>query len=151
MKYKNIIIAVVMFAIVLPFASSCTGARCKDCGKTIRIDTLEGVHFDFDKYTIKPAGRKILDEDVALLKSDRTLDISIEGHCDIIGSDAYNMKLSEKRADAVYNYFLKQGISADRMRTVGFGRSKPIASNDTAAGRAKNRRVEIRIIKARAR
>jgi OOP family OmpA-OmpF porin len=149
MKIRNIVIAIVMFAIVLPFASSCTGARCAECGKTVRIDRLEGVHFDFDKYRIKPAGEKVLNEDVALMNRDPSLDISIEGHCDIVGGDAYNQRLSEKRADAVYQYFLKNGVSAQRMRTVGYGRTKPLVPNDTPANRARNRRVEIHVIKAR--
>jgi len=149
MRIRNLLIAAVMLAIVLPLAASCTGVRCKDCGKTIKIDRLEGVHFDFDKYAIRPAGKKILDEDIALLKRDPSLDISIEGHCDIVGGDAYNQRLSQKRADAVYAYFLGNGISADRMQTVGFGRSRPLVPNDTPDNRAKNRRVEIRIIKAR--
>ena len=68
MRIHNTILAVVMFAIVLPYAAGCTGARCADCGKTIKIDRLEGVHFDFDRYVIKPAGMRILNEDVALLK-----------------------------------------------------------------------------------
>jgi len=149
MRIHNIIIAVVALAIALPLASGCTGARCKDCGKTIKIDRLEGVHFDFDRYVIKPAGRTVLDEDVALLKRDKSLDISIEGHCDIVGSDSYNQKLSQKRADAVYEYFLRNGVSSDRMRTVAYGRTRPLVPNDTPVNRAKNRRVEIHVIKAR--
>lgn len=149
MRLKNAIIVIVMFALVLPLVSGCTGARCKDCGKTIKIDTLEGVHFDFDKYTIKPAGKTMLDEDVALLKRDKSLDISIEGHCDIVGGDAYNNTLSGKRAKAVYDYFLREGIPADRMRTISYGRSRPLVPNDSAANRARNRRVEIHVIKAR--
>ncbi len=149
MRIHNIIIAVVALAVALPLASGCTGARCKDCGKTIRIDRLEGVHFDFDRYVIKPAGKTVLDADVALLKKDKSLDISIEGHCDIVGSDSYNQKLSQKRADAVYEYFLRNGIPSDRMRTVAYGRTRPLLPNDTPANRAKNRRVEIHVIKAR--
>jgi OOP family OmpA-OmpF porin len=150
MRIHNIVIVFVLFALLPPFASGCTGARCADCGKTVKIDRLEGVHFDFDKALIKPEGKKILDEDVALLGRDKTLDISVEGHCDIVGSDAYNQKLSERRAQVVYDYFLKKGVAADRMRTVGYGRAKPLVANDTPANRAKNRRVEIHIIKARA-
>lgn len=150
MRKQTWFLAIALFALALPLVSGCSGARCENCGKTIKIDRLEGVHFDFDKFAIKPAGKTILDEDVALLKKDKTLDISIQGYCDIVGSDAYNKILSEKRARAVYDYFLSQGIAADRMRTVGYGRSNPIASNKTPAGRAKNRRVEIHIIKARA-
>ncbi len=151
MRIHNIIMAFMLIAVLAPLGVSCTGARCEDCGKTIRIDRLDGVHFDFDKFVIKPAGRKILDEDIALLNKDSTLDISIQGHCDIVGSDAYNQKLSERRANAVYKYFVKKGIAANRMRSVGFGRKKPLVPNDTPANRAKNRRVEIHIIKARAR
>jgi len=149
MKRRNLVIALIMFTIVLPYAAGCTGARCADCGKTVKIDTLEGVHFDFDKYTIKPAGKTMLNQDVALLEKNKSLDISIEGHCDIVGSDSYNNSLSEKRAKAVYSYFLSQGIPSDRMRTIGYGRSRPIVPNDTPANRAKNRRVEIHVIKAR--
>jgi OOP family OmpA-OmpF porin len=150
MRKYTLLPIIALFVLILPFATGCSGARCENCGKTIKIDTLSGVQFDFDKFTIKPAGKVILDEDVALLKKDKTLDISIEGHCDIVGSDAYNNMLSEKRAQAVYNYFLSQGIPADRMRTVGYGRSRPLVPNDTPANRAKNRRVEIHVIKARA-
>ena len=91
----------------------------------------------------------MLDEDVALLEKNKSLDISIEGHCDIVGSDSYNNRLSEKRAKAVYSYFLGQGIPTERMRTVGYGRTKPLVPNDTPANRARNRRVEIHVIKAR--
>jgi len=116
----------------------------------VRVTVLRGVHFDFNKSEIKPSGIPILNEDVKLLNKDPSLDITIGGHCDIVGSDAYNQKLSERRAQAVYNYFLRQGIWTDRMRTIGYGRSRPVVPNDTEANRAMNRRVEIKIIKARA-
>jgi outer membrane protein OmpA-like peptidoglycan-associated protein len=128
--------------------SGCAG-RCVNCGKTVKVTTLGGVHFDFNRAVIKKAGRKALNEDIKLLKSNKSLDISIEGHCDIVGTDVYNQRLSERRATVVYDYFLKHGISASRMRTVGYGRSRPLVPNDSAANRAKNRRVEIHIIKAR--
>lgn len=124
-------------------------ARCEDCGKVVKVTTLRGIHFDFDKYAIRPDGAPILNEDIELLKKDPSLDVSIEGHCDIIGSDAYNQKLSEKRAKAVYDYLLQNGIAADRMKTVGYGRKRPIVPNDSAENRAINRRVELQIIKAR--
>jgi OOP family OmpA-OmpF porin len=69
--------------------------------------------------------------------------VSIEGHTDSIGTDAYNQKLSERRARTVRDHMVGQGIAADRITTRGFGESKPIASNETAEGRAQNRRVEI--------
>jgi OmpA-OmpF porin, OOP family len=146
-SYQFIILAV-LFA--LPLFSACNGARCEHCGETVKIDKLEGVHFDFNKATIKPEGKQILDKDITMMKKDKTLDVSIEGHCDYIGNDAYNQKLSEKRAKSVLDYFAQNGIDTSRMRTVGYGRSKPIAPNNTEEGRAKNRRVELHIIKARA-
>lgn len=122
---------------------------CTRCGKTVKVTILEGVHFDFDKAIVKPEGKVVLDKDVELLTKDKTLDISVEGHCDIVGSDAYNQQLSERRAKAVYDYFLSKGIEAKRMKTVGFGRSRPLVPNDSEKNRAKNRRVEVHIIKAR--
>ena len=73
------------------------------------------------------------------------MDWSIYGHTDSIGSDAVNLRISAQRAAAVKNYFVANGISASRMFTEGLGKSSPIASNDTDAGRAKNRRVEFAI------
>ena len=141
---------VVMIALALA-APSLAGCRkmCERCGHVVMTTVLEGINFEFNKATIKPEGKAILDKNVAVLSDDKTLDVSIEGHCDIIGSDEYNQKLSEARARSVYDYFLSKGIDASRMRTVGYGRSRPIVPNDSEANRAKNRRVEINIIKAR--
>ncbi|MFA4874704.1 MAG: OmpA family protein [bacterium] len=150
MKTRTKIIALSIILLALPFFTACTGARCEHCGETVKVDKLEGVHFDFDKATIKPEGKQILDKDIALLKKDKTLDVSIEGHCDYIGSDDYNQKLSERRAKSVFDYLAQNGVDKSHMRTVGYGRSKPISPNDTDANRAKNRRVELHIIKARA-
>jgi OOP family OmpA-OmpF porin len=145
-----------VFMVALAFTSAalalgCGAAyqRCKDCGKVVKTTVLRGIHFDFDKYALRADGTAILNEDVELLKKDPSLDVSIDGHCDIIGSDAYNQTLSEKRAKAVYDYFLANGIAADRMKYQGFGRKKPIVPNDTDGNRAMNRRVEINIIKMR--
>ena len=80
-----------------------------------------------------------------LAKFDKTL-LSIEGHTDSTGSDAFNQTLSEKRADSVKYYLIKQSIQGDRLHTMGYGESHAIVSNDNAQNRAKNRRVEIQII-----
>ena len=132
-------------------ALTLSGCRqmCARCGHTVKVTVLEGINFDFNKATIKPAGKAILDEDVKFLTDDATLDVSIEGHCDIVGSDEYNQKLSEARAKSVFDYFASKGIAANRMKTAGYGRTRPIVPNDTETNRAKNRRVEINIIKAR--
>ena len=71
----------------------------------------------------------------------------IEGHCDSDGSNELNQTLSENRAAAVKNYLIENGIATDRLRSTGFGETKPIATNKTAKGKAMNRRVEISLIK----
>ena len=107
---------------------------------------LRNVLFDFDRYNIRPDSAPVLDEAVELLKGGGTINIVAEGHTDSIGTEAYNLKLSQRRADAVRTYLVDHGISADRIRTEGFGESRPVASNDTADGRAQNRRVELRVV-----
>ncbi|UCC66415.1 MAG: OmpA family protein, partial [Deltaproteobacteria bacterium] len=87
----------------------------------------------------------ILDQQVAKLKENPTVRVEIAGHTDITGPEAYNQGLSERRARAVMEYFISRGISADRLKAVGYGESSPIAKNETREGRAKNRRVEMRI------
>jgi outer membrane protein OmpA-like peptidoglycan-associated protein len=107
---------------------------------------LRGVNFDFDKATIRPDARPVLDEAARVLKEEHGVDISVEGHTDSVGTDAYNQGLSERRARAVADYLATEGIARSRMRTVGYGESRPVASNETADGRAQNRRVELKII-----
>ena len=106
---------------------------------------LRGVHFDFDKATIRAEDRPILDEAVNTLKEYGTIAIAVDGHTDSVGTDQYNQKLSERRARAVAGYLADHGIARSRMTVEGFGESKPVASNDTADGRAQNRRVELRV------
>ena len=105
--------------------------------------TLHGPQFDFNKATLKPGGKKMVDEAVTVMKDKPSMKVSVEGHTDSIGSDAYNQKLSERRAQAVRDYMVSQGIDAARISVKGWGKTKPIASNKTEAGRAENRRVEI--------
>ena len=105
---------------------------------------LEGAtHFDFDKYTLKPEGKKVLDDMLARLKGADIKSISIAGHTDSVGSDAYNMKLGQRRADTVKSYLVERGVSSSKITTKSFGESQPVASNKTAEGRAKNRRAEV--------
>jgi outer membrane protein OmpA-like peptidoglycan-associated protein len=107
---------------------------------------LRNVNFDFDRYNIRPDAVPVLDEAVDLLKGAGDVSIVAEGHTDSIGTEAYNLKLSQRRADSVRNYLVEHGIAADRIRTEGFGESRPVAPNDTADGRAQNRRVELRVL-----
>jgi outer membrane protein OmpA-like peptidoglycan-associated protein len=104
---------------------------------------LRGVHFDFNKATIRADAKPILDQAAATLKEHASVAVTVEGHTDSIGSDTYNQKLSVRRAAAVREYLAGQGVDASRMTVVGKGESDPVASNDTADGRAQNRRVEL--------
>jgi OOP family OmpA-OmpF porin len=104
---------------------------------------LRGVNFDFDKSNIRPDAAVILDEAVRILGTGSGPAVSIEGHTDWIGTDAYNQGLSERRANSVMNYLVDHGVEASRLSTAGYGESRPIASNQTREGRALNRRVEL--------
>ena len=107
--------------------------------------------FDFDKAVLKPEGRAKLD-DLAGKLSGVNLEVIIAvGHTDSVGGDAYNQKLSVKRAEAVKSYLTSKGIEQNRVYTEGKGEKQPVADNKTAEGRAKNRRVEIEVVGTRTR
>lgn len=101
------------------------------------------INFDFNKADIKPDSQPIIEEIVKLLKADPTLNLTVEGHTDNVGNPEYNKQLSEKRAKAVASAVAAKGIEAKRLKTVGYGQEKPVADNNSDAGRAKNRRVEL--------
>jgi OmpA-OmpF porin, OOP family len=100
------------------------------------------IYFDFDKSIVKPYSRPILDNVVEYMKKNPEVKMEIQGHTDIMGSEEYNIRLSNARANAVKKYIIAKGISADRLRTKGFGKTRPVAPNKTKSGRAKNRRIE---------
>jgi len=106
---------------------------------------LRAVHFDFNKANIRPDARPILDEATRILKERGNIHVVVAGHTDSVGSDAYNMKLSKSRAEAVKRYLVDHGIAASRITGEGFGEREPVASNATAEGRAQNRRVELHV------
>ncbi len=116
------------------------GAIVDETGCWVLGDTL----FDFDKDVIKPIYYSLLDQVVGVLKNNPSLKIEIEGHTDNFGSKTYNESLSEMRARAVRDYLVKKGIHKERLGAVGYDFSKPRASNETAEGRALNRRVQFR-------
>jgi len=107
---------------------------------------LEGVYFDFDKATIKPEGKAVLNEAAALLKKHERVVVEVAGHTDSVGSEAYNQGLSERRANSVKQYLTEQGVTATRLTARGYGEAQPVASNDTKEGRAENRRVELIVL-----
>ena len=105
----------------------------------IQADAL----FDFDKSVLRPDGKKSIDDAVAKLRGVDVEMVIATGHTDSVGSDAYNQKLSERRAAAVKDYLVSKGIPAAKVTTIGKGESQPVATNKTAEGRQKNRRVDI--------
>ena len=108
---------------------------------------FENVYFNENKTNIDPVAAKVLDRDAAILKDNPDVKVEIGGHTDFSGSDAARQKISEKRAESVKKYLMdKFNIPADRMTTKGYGSQKPIADNKTKEGRAKNRRVDFRVI-----
>ncbi|MCM1512728.1 MAG: OmpA family protein [Oxalobacter formigenes] len=106
--------------------------------------------FDFDKATLKPEGKAKLDEIVAGLQNMDVEVVVAVGHTDSVGAEAYNLKLSERRAEAVKAYLVSKGVDPQKVYTEGKGEAQPIGNNKTREGRAKNRRVELEVVANRA-
>ena len=112
-------------------------------GTAVSVD--ETVLFDTGKYTIKPDGEAFIKKAVQVINRSKK-DVAVEGHTDNVGSKDANQVLSEKRADVVKQALIKNGVAAKRLKSKGFGMSKPVADNNTAEGRQANRRTEIIIL-----
>lgn len=110
------------------------------------VYTLDNVYFDTDKATLRPSSHEALNHLVEVLEMKPDIKIEIAGHTDNRGDAAYNLELSQKRAESVKQYVVKQGIDPDRIKAKGYGEEEPIESNQTAEGRQKNRRTEVRIL-----
>ncbi len=108
---------------------------------------VDNIHFNFDKWYLKKESLDILEKIVIIMKRNNQLELEVRGHTDSTGDKSYNQQLSEKRADAVIEYMVKNGISPERLKAVGLGESKPIVSNKTLEGRRKNRRTEFFFLK----
>jgi len=108
------------------------------------IVVFRSIYFDFNKYNIKKEFVPVLEEGTSIIKSKPNMRVILEGHTDSIGSEQYNMKLGQRRADSVKAFFVKKGIDASRIETISFGESDPVATNKTAQGRALNRRCVIK-------
>jgi outer membrane protein OmpA-like peptidoglycan-associated protein len=107
------------------------------------IVNMSDVLFDFNKYTLRPAAREKLAKISGIILSHPGLRLEVDGYTDSVGSEEYNLKLSDQRAGGVRDYLLGESIAPDNIVSKGFGKDNPVASNDTAAGRQKNRRVEM--------
>lgn len=110
------------------------------------VVVLRNIFFGSKEYTLQPASTTELDKLVKLLSDNATMHVEIGGHTDDVGSDTDNQLLSENRAKAVVQYLVQKGIAAGRLKAKGFGETKPVESNDTEAGRAQNRRTELKVI-----
>ena len=107
------------------------------------IVNMSDVLFDTDKYTLKPGAREKLAKISGIVLAYPGLKLDVEGHTDSVGTEEYNQELSERRAGTVRDFLVEQGVSRDSVSARGFGKSMPVATNDTATGRQQNRRVEM--------
>ncbi|MEI6125182.1 MAG: OmpA family protein [Pseudomonadota bacterium] len=109
---------------------------------------LNGILFDLNKAAIKPEFYPILDEAVSALQKNQNKQVVIEGHTCSLGTESYNLSLSERRAGAVKKYLVSKGVNAASLSTRGYGEANPVADNKTKQGRKMNRRVEFKVIYA---
>ncbi|WP_428969530.1 OmpA family protein [Sphingomonas sp. Xoc002] len=118
-------------------------------GDDLLLNLPSGITFAYNSAQVQPQFRQTLDQVADILSQYKQTYIDVYGHTDSTGSDAYNQRLSEQRATSVADYLASRGVQPARIGTRGFGKSQPIASNDTEEGRAANRRVEIKIVPIR--
>lgn len=121
------------------------GAKVERVGEGVKITFDSGLLFDINKAALKPQTRSELNELTGILNKYPDTHILLAGHTDSTGREDYNMQLSRSRAQSVADYLVSRGVDSGRFTVEGFGPSEPVASNDTLAGRAKNRRVEVAI------
>ena len=125
-----------------------TGVDVVREGDELLLRMPSGITFATDQATVQPQFQTTLDQVASTLAEYPKTMIDVLGHTDSDGSEAYNQSLSERRAQAVANYLGRRGVDPIRMATMGYGETRPVASNETAAGKAQNRRVEIKIVPA---
>ena len=123
-----------------------TGVDVVRDGDNITLNMPGAITFGFDSSALQPQFRPVLDDLAVTLNEYNQTIVEVAGHTDSVGDAAYNPTLSEQRAATVANYLAGRGVIRDRMITIGAGETRPIASNDTEAGRAQNRRVEITLV-----
>jgi outer membrane protein OmpA-like peptidoglycan-associated protein len=131
-------------------ASELQGARVERYGEGLLVTFDSGLLFDFDSDVVRGAAQANLTNLANSLRNHPDTEVLIVGHTDNVGAAQYNQTLSERRANSARNYLVSQGVPANRIRTQGMGLREPIASNETEAGRAQNRRVEVAIFASEA-
>jgi peptidoglycan-associated lipoprotein len=113
--------------------------------RPVRTYTFEDVYFDFDRYSLRPEATRVLDEAIAAMRENTTLRVEIEGHTCSIGTAEYNLALGDRRANAVKDYLVSRGITADRLRTVSYGEERPKYDNSREETRRLNRRAALTV------
>ena len=108
-----------------------------------KVYTFEDVHFDFDRYSLRPEAVRILDEAIRAMRDDAALKLEIEGHTCSIGTAEYNMALGERRSSSVRDYLVQNGVAADRLTSVSFGEERPKHDNSREETRRLNRRAAL--------
>jgi outer membrane protein OmpA-like peptidoglycan-associated protein len=112
---------------------------------SLLVTMSEAVLFDTNSAALKPQAQSVLGQTADVMIRYPDSDLLVKGHTDSTGSEKYNQELSERRAKSVQNFLIAKGVASQRITAIGFGKTMPIASNDTLEGRAQNRRVEIEI------
>lgn len=145
MKTDRLFLSSVM---VLALTVGAAGIGCQKKGpvtsgeSTVEDITLEMIHFDFDKYNIKPQFQSVLERHAQWMKDNSNVDIVIEGNCDEWGTEEYNLALGERRANSAKNYLVNLGVSPDRLSTISYGETRPIDTAHNPKAWAMNRRDE---------
>ena len=130
--------------------SDLPGADVERVGEGIQVTFDSGLLFDYDSAALRSGSRADLQDLANSLQKYPNSEVMVVGHTDATGSDAYNQRLSERRADSAADYLISQGIAPSRLRVVGRGELEPVSSNDTQAGQQQNRRVEVAIFASEA-
>lgn len=123
-----------------------TGIEVSRDGDVIKLNLPDGVTFDFNRAELKSQFHPALDQVAATMAEYNQTIVEVSGHTDDVGGDAYNQRLSEQRADSVANYLVGKGLIRERFEVIGMGERHPVANNTSDDGRARNRRVEIRVV-----
>ncbi|MBI2608286.1 MAG: peptidoglycan-associated lipoprotein Pal [Deltaproteobacteria bacterium] len=135
---KKKVLLMVLLAVVIGVGCSKKSVGTSDAG-------LRTIHFDFDKYDIRSDAREVMAQNAEYLKTNSSVEIQIEGHCDERGSTEYNMALGQRRANAAKQYLVDLGVDGSRVTTISYGEERPVDSDSTPSAWSKNRRAEFRV------